>query len=226
MDDKGVLELFKQLFCYCQAENKRIHSDPPRTPEKFDLVLMSNEKIYSKFKSLVLDLLEFKKKALSQPTRKLSNTSDVKEFSLLDENHQLKFANQELKIKLEVLRRNLMEAHLKLADHEKSMKERLSDVFDSQKLNFDCKNEEINDLVIKTKGFKSPPKVPCNWKTEERKNTQTIKSVRFEYFGKKKGRKEVSLSEGFNKTNSFLNSPSKGPPSHVRSSSDVLIKLS
>lgn len=224
MDDKGVLDLFKQLLCYYFVENRKILSEAPRKPEGDDLVLLSNEKIYSKFKAMVMDLLEFKKNSLGQVSRKLYSANDLKDCSLIEENNQLKLDNQELKIKVEVLRRNLMESQLRLADLEKRMKERLSDVFDNQKLSLDeWKNEGVRGLVVKTKGFQSPPKI--NWRTEERKNTQTIKSVRFEFFGKKKGRKEISLIEG-SKTNSFLTSPLKGQPSHARSSSDVLIKLS
>lgn len=231
MDEKAMIDLYKQLFSYCYFENRIIESEQVRQNDAKELGLLSNEKIYSKFKTLVLDLIEFKRLAKIQSSQnavKFSKQIEKKDSVLIEENKQLKLVNHELEIKLEVLRGNLMESQLKLAEFERKEKERLSDVFEA-----DCQKDAVDgkslvgnwdQLVVKTKGFHSPQKVASTARTDSSKKSQTIKSVRFEFFGKNRGvRKEASLIEGCSKNNSSLNSPSKGK--HSRSNSDVLIKL-
>ena len=226
-----MIDLYKQLFGYCFLENRIIELEQVRQNDAKELGMLSNEKIYSKFKTLVLDLLEFKRLAKTQSGQngiKGLKQVEKKESSLVEENKQLKLANHELGIKIEVLRGNLMESQLKLTEYERKGKERLTDVFEvnGQRDAVDGKSlmRDSDELVVKTKGFHSPLEAASTTRTDSAKKSQTIKSVRFEFFGKNRGvRKEASLIEGCSKNNSSLNSPSKGK--HSRSNSDVLIKL-
>jgi hypothetical protein len=182
----------------------------------------SDEEVFEKFKELVMELIKKNKNVFV--------SDEVKGFEVIqglkNDNFSLRRRNQEPRdVKMNEEKIGSGDDHLNASgvnckDFEQVERSKLN-VFNLEFRNI----PQYSSMNSVSKPKELSSRLKLTEKTEQIKNsTQTIKSVKFEYFGKRSKPFDNSriLINNISKTNSSASSPAKLKVSHGRSNSNII----
>ncbi|OMJ67772.1 hypothetical protein SteCoe_34970 [Stentor coeruleus] len=260
MDDAQRSQSYKDLFSKAYIENSILETEEITMQEQQILEELDADEVFENLKDLLDSLLQFKKSVRTNENHDVfdalkqyenSFKSLEEEFSILEnENLNLKSSNHEYQEKIETLEKTTSSLSQRMADLEKSLKERdlelarikspnKKDLHMSFRQNSkilkledhleDFKNNQ--DDIQKPKGFTTPHKRLtsfANFKAPESlQKCQTIKSVKFEYFVNTT--KDIDRTMNIKIHNKNIPSDSHEPKivkkTHTRSTSDVQLSF-